>query len=263
MALASSRRKHDVVHASLTPAAWPTTSRTCHSWSRLRQSRLRLCRPDYGHVHSEGLYCVFVSLTVKAVHLEVILDLTADAFLAALWRFIARRGKPTLIWSDNGSNFVGADCEIKNLFKFLHQQKTKFVVSEFCSTQGIWVEVHPTHLGGLWEATVKSTKWHCVQCKAHAWRDVCHPGSIRSGPKQSPSSPIALFRWSPRASNTRILPHWPVTRVTTWSFSIISTIRVVTPMAALPELGPSLLNTLVQRIPCESGQDEQVESQIS
>lgn len=150
MALASSRRKHDVVHASLTPAAWPTTSRTCHSWSRLRQSRLRLCRPDYGHVHSEGLYCVFVSLTVKAVHLEVVLDLTTDAFLAALRRFIARRGKPTLIWNDNGSNFVGADREIKNLFKFLRQQKTKFVVSEFCSTQGIEWKFIPQHSPHIW-----------------------------------------------------------------------------------------------------------------
>ena len=107
--------------------------------------------------------CIFVSLTVKAVHLEVVSDLTTDAFLAALRRFIARRGKPTLIWSDNGSNFVGADREIKNLFNFLCQQKTKLVVSEFCSTQGIewkFIPQHSPHFGGLWEAAVKSTKRH-------------------------------------------------------------------------------------------------------
>ena len=52
--------------------------------------------------------CVFVLLTVKAVHLEVVSDLTTEAFIACLRRFIARRGKPSLIWSNNGSNFIGA-----------------------------------------------------------------------------------------------------------------------------------------------------------
>ena len=47
--------------------------------------------------------CVFVSLSVKAVHLELVLDLTSDAFLACLRRFIARRGYPFLIWSDHGT----------------------------------------------------------------------------------------------------------------------------------------------------------------
>ena len=51
---------------------------------------------------------VFVSLSVKAVHLELISDLTSAAFIACLRRFIARRGKPSTIWSDHGSNFVGA-----------------------------------------------------------------------------------------------------------------------------------------------------------
>ena len=52
--------------------------------------------------------CVFVSLSVKAVHLELVSDLTTDAFVSALRRFFARRGKPKLIWSDHGTNFVGA-----------------------------------------------------------------------------------------------------------------------------------------------------------
>ena len=53
--------------------------------------------------------CLFVSLTIKAVHLEVVSDLTSEAFIAALRRFISRRGLPTLIWSDHGTNFVGAN----------------------------------------------------------------------------------------------------------------------------------------------------------
>ena len=50
---------------------------------------------------------VFVSLSVKAVHLEAVSDLSADAFLACLRRFTARQGKPVLIWSDHGTNFTG------------------------------------------------------------------------------------------------------------------------------------------------------------
>ena len=52
--------------------------------------------------------CAFVSLSTRAVHIEAVSDLTSEAFLACLRRFISRRGKPTLLWSDHGTNFVGA-----------------------------------------------------------------------------------------------------------------------------------------------------------
>ena len=75
--------------------------------------------------------CVFVSLTVKAVHLELVSDLTANAFIAALRRFIARRGKPSLIWSDHGTNFVGAVRELKRFIEYFQNQKTQALISEF------------------------------------------------------------------------------------------------------------------------------------
>ena len=46
---------------------------------------------------------------MRAVHLEVAHNLTADSLLQALRRFISRRGKPQQIYSDNGTNFVGAE----------------------------------------------------------------------------------------------------------------------------------------------------------
>ena len=107
--------------------------------------------------------CLFVSLSVKAIHIEVVSDLTTAAFIAAPRRFVARRGKPTLIWSDNGTNFVGASRELKELEQFITQQKTQKVVSEFCSTQHIqWKSIpgHAPHFGGLWEAAVRSMKLH-------------------------------------------------------------------------------------------------------
>ncbi|GFV44310.1 uncharacterized protein TNCV_4129781 [Trichonephila clavipes] len=49
----------------------------------------------------------------KAVHLEIVSDLTTDAFLATLKRFVARRGKCATISSDNAKSFVGANRELK------------------------------------------------------------------------------------------------------------------------------------------------------
>lgn len=52
--------------------------------------------------------CIFVCFSTKAVHLELVSDLSTPSFLAALKRFICTRGKPKTLWSDNATNFVGA-----------------------------------------------------------------------------------------------------------------------------------------------------------
>ncbi len=99
---------------------------------------------------------VFVAFSVKAVHLEPVTELTTSAFIATLRRFIARRGMPRTIWSDNGTNFVGAAKEIKNLV-------SNPALSDYCSHQGIhwkFVPEHAPHFGDLWEASVKSFKQH-------------------------------------------------------------------------------------------------------
>jgi hypothetical protein len=77
--------------------------------------------------------CVFVSTTVKAVHIEAVTDLTTDAFLACLTRFIARRAKPKLIMSDHSTNFVGAARELKNLTAILQEKKHCETITKFCS----------------------------------------------------------------------------------------------------------------------------------
>ena len=107
--------------------------------------------------------CVFVSLSVKAVHIELVSDMTTEAFIASLRRFIARRGKPILIWSDHGTNFVGATRQLKEFYEFLQQPKTNESISNFCASQRIKWEFIPErapHFGGLWEAAVKSIKKH-------------------------------------------------------------------------------------------------------
>ncbi len=86
---------------------------------------------DYAHrpVLVKTYICVFVSFSVRAVHLEPVSDLSAEAFLAALRRFMSRRGKPKEMFSDNGTNFVGVSRELKQLYKFLRKETTQNSVS--------------------------------------------------------------------------------------------------------------------------------------
>jgi hypothetical protein len=98
---------------------------------------------------------VFVCFVVKAVHLEVVSDLTTDSFLAALKRFVARRGLPTDIYTDCGTNFVGAANQLRNLLNDpVHRDRLSGSVH--CS----WHFNPPAapHFGGLWEAAVRSAK---------------------------------------------------------------------------------------------------------
>ncbi|XP_063994422.1 uncharacterized protein LOC135171779 [Diachasmimorpha longicaudata] len=106
---------------------------------------------------------VFVCMVVKAVHIEVVTDLTTEEFIAALKRFIGRRGKPRNIYSDNGTNFVGANNEIKELYALARATDHNERIHKHLADQGItWHFIPPLspHQGGLWEAGVKSFKYH-------------------------------------------------------------------------------------------------------
>ncbi|XP_063994282.1 uncharacterized protein LOC135171584 [Diachasmimorpha longicaudata] len=109
---------------------------------------------------------VFICLSVKAVHLELVSDLTTTGFLAALDRFMARRGKPSTIESDNGTNFTGANNELKNIIKDVQHPEQEAIISRRLNDQGIqWKFTPPLspHFGGIWEAAVKSFKHHLIR----------------------------------------------------------------------------------------------------
>lgn len=109
----------------------------------------------------KAYFAIFVCLATKAIHIELVSDLTTQAFIAALRRFTARRGLCSHIFSDNGTNFVGANKELKKSF-----EEAKFDwkdVVEAISKEGTeWHFIPPAspHFGGLWEAGVKSIKYH-------------------------------------------------------------------------------------------------------
>ena len=106
---------------------------------------------------------IFVCMTTKAVHLEIVGRLTKEHCILALKRFIARRGLPAKILSDNGSNFIGTRNELLKVQELLNREKQENSIINFINNQGIeWVTI-PTkapHFGGLWEAAVKSMKRH-------------------------------------------------------------------------------------------------------
>ena len=76
---------------------------------------------ELSHCHRYG--AVFVCLTTRAAHLDLVGDLSTDSFLLALNRFMARRGKPKTIWTDNGTNFIGSERELSILLKDVNQAK--------------------------------------------------------------------------------------------------------------------------------------------
>eukprot|EP00057_Strongylocentrotus_purpuratus_P002697 XP_003725052.1 PREDICTED: uncharacterized protein LOC100888496 [Strongylocentrotus purpuratus] len=101
--------------------------------------------------------CIFTCLTMRAVHIEIANSLDTDSFINALRRFISRRGKPEKIHSDNGSNFRGAERELRESLETLDQDK----VDRFLQETGVrWSFNPPTasHMGGAWERMIRSIR---------------------------------------------------------------------------------------------------------
>ena len=84
-------------------------------------------------------------------------------FIAAFNRFIARRGTVSCIYSDNGTNFVGAKTQLNDLFKFLVESEFQLALKLELENRRIeWKMIPPRspHFGGMWESNIKSVKTH-------------------------------------------------------------------------------------------------------
>ncbi|XP_011705609.1 PREDICTED: uncharacterized protein LOC105460816, partial [Wasmannia auropunctata] len=103
---------------------------------------------------------IFICMATKAVHIKLVEDMTTEAFLGTLKRFIAGRGRPSDIYSGNGRNFVGAERELQQLFA---NPEFGEKVRETVATDKInwhFIPARAPHFGGLWEAAVKAMKRH-------------------------------------------------------------------------------------------------------
>ena len=106
----------------------------------LKVKHLRKQEKRYGRL--------FTCLLTRGVHLEVAHSLSTDSFIMCLRRFIARRRKPTAIYSDNGTNFVGANRELQECPAEWNQDR----IASTLSQEGIqWVFNPPAapHMRGV------------------------------------------------------------------------------------------------------------------
>lgn len=110
----------------------------------------------------KGYFAIFVCFATKAVHIEVVTDLSTPAFIASFRRFIGRRGMVKNLHSDCGSNFVGAKGVITRNMSELESQWHAEMAKELAAFHTSWHYNPPgtPHFGGLWEAGVKSVKYH-------------------------------------------------------------------------------------------------------
>lgn len=111
----------------------------------------------------KAFVAVFVCFCTKAVHLELVADLSTAKFLQVLRRFVSRRGLCSDIYSDNGRNFVGAANELRQLLqnKEHHEQ-----IAQECAHNNIRWHFNPpkaSHFGGLWEAAIHSAQKHFIR----------------------------------------------------------------------------------------------------
>ncbi|GFX74067.1 integrase catalytic domain-containing protein [Trichonephila clavipes] len=107
-------------------------------------------------VKLKSYLALFICMTTKAGLLEVVSDLSPDAFLAALRCFISRRGKPNNMSSYNAANFQVASSYLKKQLKLIKSVE----VQNFVTQESITCHFIPPkagHVGGLWETGIKST----------------------------------------------------------------------------------------------------------
>ncbi|XP_062709654.1 uncharacterized protein LOC134288537 [Aedes albopictus] len=114
-----------------------------------------------GQVRVKAYIALFICMSTKAIHLEIASDLTTEAFLATLQRFVGRRGTPEQLYSDNATNFCGAQSELTELYQLFKTQQASVKINQFCEAKEIqWSFIPPRspNFGGIWEAGVKAAK---------------------------------------------------------------------------------------------------------
>ncbi|XP_063634789.1 uncharacterized protein LOC134805409 [Cydia splendana] len=110
----------------------------------------------------KGYVAVFICMVTKAVHLELVTELTSSAFLAALRRMAARKGAPKHLYSDQGTNFVGANNILKQQWNEIQNTFDDNFLANIAEMEIEWHFNAPSwpSAGGLWERAVRSLKHH-------------------------------------------------------------------------------------------------------
>lgn len=95
---------------------------------------------------------LFTCLTIRAIHIEIAHSLTSDSCIMCIRNFIARRGRPDTMISDNGTNFHGATNELQSSLREAQTDQVSVGIK--------WIFNPPAapHMGGCWERLIGSVK---------------------------------------------------------------------------------------------------------
>lgn len=118
--------------------------------------------PGRGSKSYKGYICLFICMVTRAIHLEAVTNLTSKGFIAAFRRFTSRRGHCKDLFSDNGTNFVGADRQLKDMFNEAKSELPHEIAETLTLENTTWHFIPPQapNFGGLWEAGVRCAKNH-------------------------------------------------------------------------------------------------------
>lgn len=110
---------------------------------------------------TKGYIALFICLTTKAVHFEVVGDLSLAEYVMAFENFISRRGIPSTMYTDNGTNLVGGEREIQTLYdQFMSQTNELTRTMAFKRIKFKRIPARASHMGGIWERAVGLMKYH-------------------------------------------------------------------------------------------------------
>ena len=98
-----------------------------------------------GRWHEKRYGVIFTCLNLRAIHLELASSLSTDSMIMALRRMISRRGKPTRVFTDNGTNLVGAKTELKKALNEFDQDEI------------------------LQQTAIHGIEWHFIPPQVHTW----------------------------------------------------------------------------------------------
>ncbi|XP_017473343.1 PREDICTED: uncharacterized protein LOC108364257 [Rhagoletis zephyria] len=108
--------------------------------------------------YDKNLCSHFLCMASRAVHIELAEDLSTQAFINVYDRFVSRRGICATLYSDNGSQFIGANRQLQEDLQAWVNVYSQHLVA--VGTHWKFITPSSPHHGGLWEAAVRSAKKH-------------------------------------------------------------------------------------------------------
>ncbi|CAH2312774.1 uncharacterized protein LOC109964879 [Pelobates cultripes] len=120
--------------------------------------------PKQSHKEYKRYGLIFTCFSSRAVHIEMLEDLSTDSCINALRCFISLRGAIRQPYCDQGTNFIGAKNELKEALKQCDTKTLEaFLADKQC--EFIFNASYASHAGGVWESqirTIRNSEGRCI-----------------------------------------------------------------------------------------------------